>query len=376
MSDGKSHPPAWMKGISHGEWQQISKPQLKSKQRPCYPLKTRVWSTLILHTDGFQTERATKLERGKAVPVTIADIAAELNDAAEKYYREAGIDRADAHPVTSEQVRRCIVDFEADGLCKRQEDGLYCWLIPKMPPPRRVKKQYAEATAESEAESSNLPQVFKIFHLSPTKTQMHDPQFLARAAAAYDAAKRAFLDVISSGFAFSSLHTDGAHPPQQDGALYKEEKIVEKKGSGRADSLLIPRAAKTPPTPARPQGPSHPKIQPGLVLRGFSVDVELLRTIDATLGATPDEWFWQALDERLKRGKIGTGLLPKIAETARQNYETVQESVEAERKSQEQGRIKTAERHREIARDVLLDPTASASDKDWANELLKEAEVA
>jgi hypothetical protein len=367
-----------MKGISHGEWQQISKPQLKSKQRPCYPLKTRVWSTLILHTDGFQTERATKLERGKAVPITMADIASELNDAAEKYYREAGIEQADTHPVTSEQTRRCIVDFEQDGLCGRQEDGIYCWLIPRTPAPKRVKKQYAEATAETE--SSDLPQVFKVFHLSLTKKQLQDPQFIARANQAYGAAKKAFLDILespakSTHFAFLSPLQDGGTPPQQDGGIYKEEKIVEKKGGGRADSLLISRPAKTPPPPARPPGPSHPKIQPGLAIRGFSADRELLRAIDTILGATPDEWFWKALDERLKRGKIGTGLLVKIAETARQNYEAIQESVEAERKTQEQGRIKTAERHREIARDILNDPTASASDKDWANELLKEAEV-
>jgi hypothetical protein len=225
-----------MKGISHGEWQQISKPQLKSKQRPCYPLKTRVWSTLILHTDGFQTERATKLERGKAVPITMADIASELNDAAEKYYREAGIEQADTHPVTSEQTRRCIVDFEQDGLCGRQEDGIYCWLIPRTPAPKRVEKQYAEATEESKANPSDLPQVFKVFHLSLTKKQLQDPKFIERATEAYGAAKKAFLDILespakSTPFAFLSPLQDGGNPPQQDGGIYKEENIVEKKGT-------------------------------------------------------------------------------------------------------------------------------------------------
>ena len=49
MKDESRTAPQWMTGIKQGDWQQVSKPQLKAKQRPCYPMKTRVWATLILH---------------------------------------------------------------------------------------------------------------------------------------------------------------------------------------------------------------------------------------------------------------------------------------------------------------------------------------
>jgi hypothetical protein len=88
---------------------------LKAQQRPTYPVKMRVWATLLLHTRAYQGGRVLRLVRGKLVPMAPADIATELNKVAEKYR----IGRFVYNPITSEAVRRCIADFEEEGLCQR-----------------------------------------------------------------------------------------------------------------------------------------------------------------------------------------------------------------------------------------------------------------
>jgi hypothetical protein len=222
MSQSKRTAPAWMTGIKQGEWQQISKFQLQSKQRPCYPLKTRVWATLILHTGGYQGELAVKMAHGKKEPMTIADIAKELNQATTVYYREAGIDKPlERFGVTPEGIRRAILDLQEDGLCERRGDTrgaieIYCWLIPKTPPAERVRKQYAEAVAEKQTppdETFSIPQVFRAFHLPlPTKSQTADAEYRAKVEQCYEAARQQFITALKTAGVSPNLRQSRSSP--------------------------------------------------------------------------------------------------------------------------------------------------------------------
>ena len=247
--NGKTSPPSWMNGIKQGEWQQISKAQLRSKQRPCYPLKTRVWSTLILHSAGYQSEIAVQMKNGERIPVTAADIASELQRVAAKYYHEAAI-REQLTDTTREKVRRCLVDLESDGLCQRDiNHRIHVWLIPKLPKPARIKKQWREAKAADPQMEFQFNQLFRAFHLPlPKKSQSSDPAYQKTVERAFESARKQFLEVLSESksdrienliqpspfipqvvLSIPRPPVEEAPRPPVEGALYKEENKVENK---------------------------------------------------------------------------------------------------------------------------------------------------
>ena len=137
---------------------------------------------------------------------------------------------------------------------------------------------------------------------------------------------------------------------------------------GRATMPQEP-TAKEPETPARP-------LLIGLVQRGFTPDVSLLNKLYEELGDTSDDVFFRTLDQRMRRGSIGNGLLVSVAQRASQNYAAIRMSEAAEEDRQAGQRKAQEERYRQQAREVLADLGASEADREWANEILKTTQVA
>ena len=128
--------PQWLAdhGIQPGEYQYMTKPQLRSQMRPDRPLKVQVWACGMLHTVGYRGETAYTMHRDKRVLLTPADIGKELQAEAVKFYRSAGVELTleavkDLRE-TKEVLRRTIQELERDGICERWSDGR---LVREMP---------------------------------------------------------------------------------------------------------------------------------------------------------------------------------------------------------------------------------------------------
>ena len=174
----------WMDayGIKFEERLTVTKAQLELKMRPCFPLKTRIWAYLILHTAGYQGEHAQTMKGGHKTAVQPPDIADELQKAAARYYRKAGVmldkpafDQLRPGPT---DMRRALAQMEEDGICERRYKGttlrsmpvkerqsrlngkidLYVWLRPKEANPENVKQEYQES-ANLQLSQSSLPEI-------------------------------------------------------------------------------------------------------------------------------------------------------------------------------------------------------------------------
>src|ERR1700690_3880910 len=68
-------------GIQDGDWLKASKPEIRQLLWPNNPIKTQLYGFFLLHSPGFQSEKALTRSKGVNVPITSADIVAELHRA-------------------------------------------------------------------------------------------------------------------------------------------------------------------------------------------------------------------------------------------------------------------------------------------------------
>lgn len=95
--------PRWLsdQGIGAGEWQSESKPRLRRVATDeTWTDKARVWASLSLHSFGFSSPVAIRLDKGKPVLLTRGDIA-----------KETGL--------PGPRVRRALAVLESDGWIER-----------------------------------------------------------------------------------------------------------------------------------------------------------------------------------------------------------------------------------------------------------------
>jgi hypothetical protein len=111
MKNDDRIPPAFMlaAGIEPCESFQVSRNKMREFQREQYPLKTRVWATLLLHCGGSDVSDVP------VVPLTTTDIARELRRELRRYGRESVV-----CGVSAESVRRAVVRLEIEGFCERR----------------------------------------------------------------------------------------------------------------------------------------------------------------------------------------------------------------------------------------------------------------
>lgn len=300
--------PDWMAklGVQKGEWLYLTKAHLRSQMRPDRPLKVQVWACGMLHTTGYRGELATTKRDDQIVPLTAADIAAELHRAAKDYYKSAGIeDKEGAFASLKEdraEIRATLAALEEDGVAERQtikgtplrdltgdqlrrlpsgQTRILFWLKPKAADPERVRAQWEERQAEIELSSDDddfatdgdaqladeeesvsrwdvskvevgkyplrpvaIQQILFNFGIeSPEKTKMEDPAYQAIITRAWAAARETFLHVVNS-----SLPEVGAASPPEVGAgappLIRKESVgeIDAESSTSSSSVAQPQS--------------------------------------------------------------------------------------------------------------------------------------
>ena len=107
--------------------------------RPNHQLKVRVYAAGLLHSAGFQDEKSWKQIKIsgelKTVPYTSRDIARDLDDAMERYFKESGVrltkEEFKAARVERQNVRRALAWLEESGLAERRlKDGTPIRTLP------------------------------------------------------------------------------------------------------------------------------------------------------------------------------------------------------------------------------------------------------
>ena len=284
--------PDWMIacGIKPGEYQYITKPQLRVMQRPYQPLKAQVWATGMLHSVGYQGELATKLVNGRRVAITQSDIAAELHRIAVRYYADGGIPTPDLEEHgaklrwSKHDLRRVLVDLEQEGVAERKTKNgkplrelakteaenlsggqirMFFYQRPKPADTKLVQSQWESVKAaapdepgpESEPDrgafNAPLPPpirlILKVFQIGPVeKGQISTPEYQNAVTAAYLEAKKVFLEKMN-GFADQggiecTPSADAIRTPQggttSTQSVIKGETTVERKVGSSSSSAV------------------------------------------------------------------------------------------------------------------------------------------
>lgn len=205
----------------------LTKAQLKTRQRPGNPLKVQVWATGILHTAGYQGEKALTMRGGKKVLLTPADIIRELHAVAVAFFEKGGIELTEREIAglkeSKEHIRSVLSELEDDGIALRTDAAgrklselspeelrrlpsgktiMYFWLKPRDVKEDIVAEEWSryQRSLREEAEvAKNLPPEISINHILKlfefgklSKKQISDPQAKAAFVVAFDAAKHAF----------------------------------------------------------------------------------------------------------------------------------------------------------------------------------------
>lgn len=383
--------PEWMKiyGIKEGEYLSLTKAQLKAKTRPCYPLKTRVWALGILQTSGYKGELAVfwMKETKKTRPLTTQDLINELHRVALLYYREAGIVSAEPMVIrqqgkgkpaklvsklrpTKEAVRRVLEELEEEGLAERKSGDvflrdmneeelrrlpsgriqIYFYLLPRPAKPENVRQEWEEVIFEPRPASPevankllpqlSIPQILKQLKIDPLEKSIFiNPEQTQDIIETWTSARDRVTKIIEvAKTLLPQVATTGLPEVANPGGALEIKPfgkgLDENSAGGRASKVKVEEPRRKPEAPARPQ--SLDLIEAGLVERGFTPDTQLLVMVAAELGDTPPPYFWKALDSRVKRGRIGNGLVTAVAKTACSNYQAIREALEEDkRKSQE-----------------------------------------
>lgn len=331
----------------------ITKAQLKSKIRPDNSLKTRVWACLILHTVGYKGELAQIMAKTafgpRPRPLKPNDISRELHFETVKYFQGAGIKDEEVlkkMKVSKENLRRALQELEEAGLCERRFEAkplkllskdqlkrltytdkleIYCWLTPKPAETKKILEDWKYLEANQVVKNclpSNpmyTPSIRQILNTLTTdrskiaKITSHDG-YATIITEAWNKAKQQFDEVVNGWL----LQVENHSGPEEGTIGGTFESSVERNTETHA--AAAPEARK----PQNAAAADHGLLTQELTARGLGVhNRKMLAQIVANLNDTPLPFFLDLLDNRRDRGKIGTGLLPELANDARLEYQTI-----------------------------------------------------
>jgi hypothetical protein len=388
----------WMDayGIKFEERLTVTKAQLELKMRPCFTLKTRIWAYLILHTAGYQGEHAQMMKGGHKTSVQPPDIADALQQSAAKYYRDAGItlDKAALNKLrpSAQDMRRALADMEEDGICERQYEGkalrdmpikerqaklngkidLYVWLKPRKPEAENVRQEWNSQVSEVPTPEFSNKLIIKYLKSGIPKLSLLLRQLEPAQQERVSEAWRQFAQVVNSCLP----EAENQRLPEAviQSPSFKREEIEEEKLSLRAGGRKDPQQAptQTEETPARPP---EDEFRSQLASR-WQLDDDDYGKLCEVLLDTPREDFWRAIQDRSRRGTFGFPIILECARKARKTFE-LQRQVRAdeERRSREAQAAMFA-RYRAQAKEIMSDEHATSQDREWAEEILSQAEVA
>lgn len=293
--------------------------------------KARVFACLSLHTMAFQCEEATKLNRGKRIPLTRGDIA-----------DDTGLDVS--------RVRKALVSLEHEGYLERRapnglvrgEITIHCWAVPRL-----NGVQAAEPKTQTRFDlPADLPPYltrwmrrFKVAAVTPLMLEKALP--ICENLDRWEGELRGILKpetqtengvarrlTKKQGTGLRASTSGGSAPPI---AYNKERARIERKG--KKEEIICPSAAAAPVLPREQQQPTvvqYPKTDIEIKAhdKGVSADFAALlvaRSLEYTAAAgidaalVNDETISQAVAEsyRTYRGKGGHGsglLLMRVPE--------------------------------------------------------------
>lgn len=405
-------------GIKNGEWCILTIQQLKTRQRPDQPLKTRAWATGMLHANKYKSQLATTMSNGKKRPLTPADIIRELWEVSLDFYgynydrkKNAITPREDAIPATPEElaslmetkesIRRALAELEEDGVSLRTDlkgkplkdltpeqlrrlpkgtTHMYFWFKPKRATDKTIEQQWREHIAAQHSLNGkvgkklgpvfSIRQILNIFHVGKfTKSQLSDPVFTATVNRAWERANAAFqqeFNVVSE-----SLPTEVAtpRPPEVDaggGAFERKNRKKENQQQQRASA-------------APPEGlllmnfeDFHERTCEHFAAAGKPTPtVKLTRPIHAALKADA-----QAFTEYLTPAKLApiksAGVLPDLLESFQSAQRAAVKRQQVGRAEQQTQAENEQRRNRQFAEEILKSPEADAEQIEWARQILKQ----
>lgn len=421
----------WMDafGIEYKDRLSITKAQLLTRMRPGNgnTLRGQIWACGILHTAGYQGQKAVKQVKTKSgdkkvILLTAGHIAQELHEQAQAYYRNAGIKD---NPVfveyqengqtktrqstafaelkkSKENIRRELMMLEIEGLMERQVNGkllktmtlaeskklagradveMYFFLRPKPDAPEKVREEWKSSQTQVNPQvvikrllQVPMRQILKAFNFEPLAISNLErlPNHEEIVAEALEACKEKFSEVVTRRLLEQPAEVVTPTPPEvvtPGGALEEKGKGKDKRAAARVSSP-VSNAAAAPQETRPPAAAAHPTLQAELNARGFQVHSQkILSQIVAALNDCPLSHWLKFLDKRISQGKIGAGLLPDLADDCRQDWQASQQRAR-------DNRTADIARQQAEARAILANPNAEVWEREWAEEVLKETQVA
>ena len=129
MNQAVTKVPAFLASAGVKQYGSLSVEQLQKFREPSYSLLERTWAVLVLHSNFYQSEICVKQvkvgQKFHIVPLTIADIRKELNDAAILAYRRfygrvLTKEEKIAASITPQNFRKGLAQLEEYGVCVRK----------------------------------------------------------------------------------------------------------------------------------------------------------------------------------------------------------------------------------------------------------------
>lgn len=329
--------PQWLEdlGVEKGGW------YCSSKARPKRLMKTsltgeaqRVYACLELATMAFQQELAVKMDKGRRVPLTQADI-------------------SDQTALRKQHVNRALKELEDRGLAERRpinggerakgNVAIYSWAAPrqdKVENGSRARLPFWEAL---EPEFAPLEAFASRWKIIPAKNIVVARDDLSRAMVAAAEAEEAVKVAVA-------IVKGILAPPR----IYKVEKNGNKPETKRAGKQANAEAGESTeslddclpacPPPVEDQNGDRtpaiataeqilevPEVQQLQVEAGDAISLTFASTIAVNLRDAPIEKFAEAITARKKKGFITPGLLPSLAASVARSNDIRKQRAQAEK---------------------------------------------
>jgi hypothetical protein len=295
--NGNGKVPSWLAalGIMVGEYFSDSKLRAKRAMRSRYfSPEARVHICLGLHTMGYQQELAVKMEAGKRVPLTPADVCSETG-LSRKHFREY------------------MNNLEAAGLgaMKGSTKGrveLYAWAVPRAVDVNKIVPR--AGTISSSWAPQDLQSLLNHYRirlpdgLSPAPGQIEELERLARGAKEAELSLRAYANGLRARTLYKEERNE--RNSERNGEAGRQ---AEEEGAAAEPACLPPE----PPATADPPSPPPPLAELRTLFPDDHLADDDLNRLDRYLaGLTPNYdpvRYVRFVAGRQRRGEINTGLV-------------------------------------------------------------------
>lgn len=337
-SQNGSGVPQWLEdlGVEKGGW------YCSSKARPKRLMKTsltgeaqRVYACLELATMAFQQELAVKMDKGRRVPLTQADISEQT-------------------ALSKQHVNRGLKELEGRGLAERRpingqerakgNVAIYSWAAPRPDKVENGSRARLPFWETLEPEFAPLEAFASRWKIIPAKNIVVARDDLSRAmvaAAEAEEAVKVAVAIVKGILAPSRIYKVeiNGNKPETNGAGRQastvDAEITEKTEANGLPACPPPvenqNGNATPGITTGEQILELPEVQQLQVETGDAIGLTFASTIAVNLRDAPIEKFVEAITARKKKGFITPGLLPTLAASVARSNDIRKQRAQAER---------------------------------------------